>query len=115
MLNILRNLSTWISQVFQFVFMFRVESPRPWHPNTRESCSRAATLPPAAREGSSHGAQQAAEPRWRPRCDPGADITTKAQWRHTSALYTETRAGTILSSSITGTANYINANIRGVL
>ncbi len=23
---------------------------------------------------------------WRPRCGPGADITTKAQWRHTSGF-----------------------------
>ncbi len=49
-------------------------------PNMRESCSRAATLPPAPREeGSSHGARQAAEPRWCSRRGPGADVTTKAQ------------------------------------
>ncbi len=52
-------------------------------PDTRESCSRAATLPPAARrtprEGFSHGARQAAGPRWHLRHGSGADISTKAQ------------------------------------
>ncbi len=50
----------------------------------------------AQREGFSYGAWQAAEP----------SLPQKPKWRHASALYTETRAGTILSSSITGS----NAN-----
>ncbi len=34
-----QNLSTWISQIFQFVFMFRVESPRPWREH-RPNCTK---------------------------------------------------------------------------
>ncbi len=37
---------------------------------------------------------------------PGRTLPQKPKWRHTSALYTETRAGTILSSSITGSELY---------
>ncbi len=49
-------------------------------PDTRESCSRAATLPPAAPVRRLFTrTRQAAEPRGHPRCDPRADITTKAQ------------------------------------
>ncbi len=85
-----QNLSTWISQVFQFVFMFCVESPRTrreHRPNCTKRPQHERKLQPrsdpaarcAPREGSSHGTRQAAEPRWRPRCGPRADITTKAQ------------------------------------
>ncbi len=34
-----QNLSTWISQVFQFVFMFRMESPRPRREH-RPNCTK---------------------------------------------------------------------------
>ncbi len=56
-------------------------APTAQMPPTREKAAAAQRpcRPPHPCEGSSHGARQAAEPRWRPRCGPGADITTKAQ------------------------------------
>ncbi len=70
--------------------MFRVESPRPrreHRPNCTKRPRHERKLQPRSdpaacrtpREGFSHGARQAAGPRWHLRHGPGADISTKAQ------------------------------------
>ncbi len=77
-------------------------------PNTRESYSRSATLPPAAPRAKA--LHMGRGKRWNQgdarAVVPGQTLPQKPKWRHTSALYTETRAGTFLSSSITGSELY---------
>ncbi len=102
--------------------MFRVESPRPrreHRPTAQDAPDTSASSlgDPAARrtrtkafhtgrgKRQNRGATHAAV--------PGRTLPQKPKWRHTSALYTQTGTGTILSSSITGSELY-NANISGV-
>ncbi len=68
-------------------------------PDTRESCSRAATLP-----------------RWTevelPLRSRGRRYPQKPKWRHTSALYTERELEQFFHPPLLA-ANYIHANISG--
>ncbi len=77
-----QNLSTWISQVFSLYLCStwnrRDCTKRPRHEKKLQLRSAPAARR-APREGFLHGTWQAAEPRWRSRCGPGANITTKAQ------------------------------------
>ncbi len=91
--------------------MFRVESARPQRehrPNCtkrpqHESKLQPRSDPAARRAKAFHTGRGKRRNRGDARAVvPGRTLPQKPKWRHTSAVYTETRAGTILSSSITG-------------
>ncbi len=94
--------------------MFRVESQRPrreHRPNYTKRPQHERKLQPrsdpAARCAPHEGGGGKRRNRGGTRAAvPGRTLPQKPKWRHTSALHTETRAGTILSSSITGSELY---------
>ncbi len=90
MLNILRTFQLGFHRFFS-LYLCSAWNRRERDASTAPNCTKRPRherklqlrSDPAARrtpcEDFSHGTWQVAEPRWRPRCGPGADITTKAQ------------------------------------